>query len=169
MSLLKYSLWFMPRDTVYQQLSQCISQLGEQYSSPVFPPHVTLIDSIEAQEEEIISKAQELALLMRPHIIKLTNIDFTDYYYRALFLRIEPSADILAAYQQARKFFPSDQKSNYMPHLSLLYGNFAVETKQAMIKEVGSGFTGEFKADALHLYLTEGAVNDWREIRVFTL
>lgn len=169
MAIRKYSLWFMPTGAVGRKFSQLILQLAEHYSSPKFPPHVTLIGSIEAYEEEIIRKAQELASLIHPSLIQLTTIASTDSYYRALFVKVEPSTEVLSAYQQARRLFPDNQKTGYMPHLSLLYGDFSVETKKEIIKKTGESFTEEFEADTLHLYLTEGAASDWQRIRTFPL
>jgi 2'-5' RNA ligase len=165
----KYSLWFMPTGPVERKFSQLIVQLAEHYSSPKFPPHVTLIGSIEAQEKELDSRVQELASLIHSFPIQLTNIDYTDYYYRALFVRIEHSEEVLTAYQQAKKVFPSNQATDYMPHLSLLYGDFSVETKKEIIKEIGENFTDEFEVDTLYLYLTEGAASGWQKIRAYPL
>ena len=165
----KYSFWFMPTETVGQKFSQIIVQLAEHYSSPTFPPHVTLLGSIEAHQEEIISKAQELASRLHPIPFQLTTIAFTNSYYRALLVKVELSTELLVAFQQAKRLFPSSQKTGYMPHLSLLYGDFSTETKKEIIKEIGENFTDTFEADTLYLYLTEGAASDWQRIRAFPL
>jgi 2'-5' RNA ligase len=125
--------------------------------------------SIETHEEEMISKTQELASLIHPLPIQLTTIAYTDSYYRALFVKVDRSAEIFTAYQQAKKLFPSHQKIGYIPHLSLLYGNFSIETKKEIIKEIGETFANTFEADTLYLYLTEGAASDWQRIRAFSL
>lgn len=169
MAIRKYSLWFMPTEAVERKFSQLIVQLAEHHSSPTFPPHVTLIGSIEAHEEEVISKTQELASLIHPFPIQLTTIAYTDSYYRALFVKVDHSTEILTTYQQARKLFSSHQKTGYMPHLSLLYGIFPIEIKKEIIKEIGETFTNTFEADTLYLYLTEGAASDWQGIRAFSL
>lgn len=117
----------------------------------------------------MISKTQELASLIHPLPIQLTTIAYTDSYYRALFVKVDHSAEIFTAYQQAKKLFPSHQKIGYVPHLSLLYGNFSIETKKEIIKEIGETFANTFEADTLYLYLTEGAASDWQRIRAFSL
>lgn len=165
----KYSLWFMPTGPVARKFSQVIAQLAQQYSSPIFPPHVTLIGSIEAQEVEISGKAQELASLIRPFSIRPTTLAYTNAYYRALFVKVDPSTAILSAYQQARRLFPDKQKTEYIPHLSLLYGNFPPATKEKIIKVIGESFTDEFEVDTLYLYLTEGVVDDWQSVKMFLL
>jgi 2'-5' RNA ligase len=169
MPLQKYSLWLMPAGATAQKFSELITQLAQRYSSPQFSPHVTLIGSIEAQEEEMVAKAQELATLLQPYPLQLTNVDYTELYYRALVVRIEASAEVMNANQQARKLFPSVKKTEYMPHLSLLYGDFSVETKKEIISKIGENFTDTFEATTLYLYRTEGAVRDWQQIAAFPL
>jgi len=165
----KYSLWFMPAGTVAQRFSQIIVQLAKDHASPIFSPHVTLLGSIEASQEEVINRTQELAALLRPFLVPLTTITFTDAYYRALFVKAGHSTEALAAYELARKLFPGDQQTAYMPHLSLLYGDFSVAIKQEIIKEIGENFPDAFEANTLYLYLTEGAAHNWQSIRAFPL
>lgn len=169
MAIRKYSLWFMPTGIVEQKFSQLIARLAEDYAAPKFPPHITLLGSIEAGEEEMISRSQELASLIHPFPVKLIDIAHTDYYYRALFARVEPSAELLAAYQRALEIFPDSHRADYMPHLSLIYGDFFLETKKEMIEKIGASFLDEFEVDTLHLYLTEGAVSTWESKGTFPL
>jgi 2'-5' RNA ligase len=169
MQLMEYSLWLMPTGAVDKKFSQLISQLAEQNSSPNFPPHVTLVGSIESYEEETIIKTQEVAKLIHPYTIKLMNVDYTDYYYRSLFVRVEPTGDVLEAYQKVKEIFPSPQEIGYMPHFSLLYGNFSPEIKEQIKKKIGDRFTDEFEVNSLHLYLTHGDVSKWHKIRDFPL
>jgi Cyclic phosphodiesterase-like protein len=56
-----------------------------------------------------------------------------------------------------------------MPHLSLLYGDFSIETKKEIIKKIGNRFTDEFDMKSLHLYLTEGDAESWHDISQFPL
>ena len=169
MPVSKYSLWLMPLGAINQKFSQLIAQLAEQYSSPTFPPHVTLIGSIQADEQEITSKAEEVASKIRPFVMKLTDVDYTNSYYRALFVKVKPSANLLAAYQVARNILLDDQETSYMPHLSLLYADFAPEKKKQIVEHIDNRFMDEFEVDTLYLYLTEGAVGDWRKIGAFPL
>ncbi|GHO41965.1 2'-5' RNA ligase family protein [Ktedonospora formicarum] len=169
MSLQKYSLWLMPAGATAQKFSELITQLAQRYSSPQFPPHVTLIGSIEAQEDEIVPKAKELASLLHPYHLQLANVDYTDLYYRTLVVRIEASEEVMSAYQRAKSLFPNVTKPEYMPHLSLLYGDFSVETKKEIISMIGESFTDTFEATTLYLYRTQGPVSDWQRIGAFPL
>ncbi len=162
-----YSLWLMPTGAVYQEFSRLISQLAKENSSIEFQPHITLVGNVEAVEEEMIMKTRDVASLIHPYFIKLVDIGYTDYYYRALYLNVNPSPEVLAAYQVARKIFFGDSDTSYMPHLSLLYGDFSVEVKKQITSKIGNNFNNEFEAHTLYLYLTEGIANDWQEIAAF--
>jgi 2'-5' RNA ligase len=169
MSLQKYSLWLMPTGDVARTFSRIISRLAEQYASPTFTPHVTLLGSIETSEQDVITRSGALASLIHPFTIRLTSVGYSDQYFRALFVRVDPTDALLAAYQEACKAFPKLIKPDYMPHLSLLYGNLPVEVKQRGIEEIGGQFSDEFYVESLHLYLTEGLPDAWREVRQFSL
>lgn len=79
-----YSLWLMPTGAIYQEFSQLISQLAKKNSTVEFEPHITLIGNAETREEEMIMKTREVASLINPYSVKLLDIGYTDYYYRAL-------------------------------------------------------------------------------------
>jgi 2'-5' RNA ligase len=159
----------MPTGEVARTFAQRIERLAGRYAAPVFPPHVTLIGSRVVDEEEVLDRAQALASLLHPLRLRLTTIATTDAYYRALFVQVDLSAELAAAYQQASRLFPGNSETAYRPHLSLVYGNFSPETRQAMIQEIGENVASTFEVDALHLYLTEGAVGEWQSIKAFPL
>jgi hypothetical protein len=99
----------------------------------------------------------------------LTDVSFSDRYYRALFLNGERSPALLAAYHHATTIFPTPQEVPFLPHLSLLYGDVSVEVKRQLIKEIDRKGEGVFEAKTLHLYGTSGDVSTWREITAFPL
>ena len=164
-----YSLWLMPTGAVYEEFSQLISRLAKENSSIEFQPHITLVGNVKAQEEEMIMKTRDVASLIHPYPIKLLDIGYNDYYYRALYLNVKPSLEVLTAYQVARKIFFGDSDTSYRPYLSLLYSDFSIEVKKQITSKIGNNFTNELEANTLYLYLTEGAASAWQEIRAFPL
>jgi 2'-5' RNA ligase len=169
MALQNYSLWFMPTGRADEEFSALLSRLAAQYSSPKFPPHITLIGLVEAEEAAMISKTQAVAAQLHPFLIKLTQVGYTSDFYRSLFVNVESSEKILTAYQEARKIFPANQAASLMPHLSLLYGDFPITTKQQIIKEIGDTYPHTFESSTLYLYLTDGDASTWRKIHEFPL
>ena len=164
-----YSIWLIPAGEVYQKLSEIISKLSEKYSAPNFEPHVTLIGDLLGVEEEIISKTSELANLLKPFEINLKKADYLDEYFKCLFIRAEKTKEIIEANNITRETF--DQKSNpeYLPHLSLMYGNFSPEIKEKVLTNLGKQFNISFEVKSVHLFSTTGEVKDWHKIKEFLL
>ena len=164
-----YSLWLMPTDDVYRQLSETISQLSSKYSAPYFEPHVTLLGELLESEEEMLSKTEQLAGLIKPFTIKLTHVDYLDQYFRCLFLRADETNDLINANNKAREVFNRGQDSTFMPHLSLMYGDFTPKIKQQIIGDVGRDFDISFEVGNIRFCLTDGEPKDWYRVQEFAL
>lgn len=165
----RYSIWLMPSGDVYRRLSGIISRLSEGYSAPYFEPHVTLLGGLAGREEEILSKASQLAARISPYEIRLNKVDFLDEYFRCLFIRAKADEPVLSANLSARNAFNRQHDPTYMPHLSLMYGNFSPEIKEEIIAEIGDEFNLKFGARSIYLFSTGNKVEEWHKIKEFAL
>ena len=95
----------MPSAGVYKKLAHLISQLSQRYSTPNFQPHVTLIGNLVGPEGDILSKASQVATLIRPYRIRLTRVGYLDEYFRCLFIRVEETEEVTNANLTAREIF----------------------------------------------------------------
>lgn len=171
----EYSLWLMPTGEVYNKLATLISQLSKEYSAPNFEPHITLLGPIVGPEEKIIAKTSQLTKFIQPYKINLTIVNsYPDEYYKRLFIRAKETKDVINANIKARKIFgqhivgqPPDTK--YMPHLSLLYGNFSPQMKEEIISKIGKEFNIGFEVKSIYLFLTDGEVKNWHKVKEFIL
>ena len=159
------AIWLMPTGRAYEDLSRIISRLSDQYATPQFPPHVTLVEGLSGDEKDLSSKTVQLALHIRPFEVTLTAVDYLDEYYRCLFLRSEESPALLEAARTARVLFHQMRDARFIPHLSLMYGNLDQETKRQIVKSVGTDFIRTFLVESLHLYSTNGGPKDWRLVQ----
>jgi 2'-5' RNA ligase len=165
-----YSVWLVPADATFTKFSQLICRLAIENSSPIFVPHVTLIGGIRGTEAEMVTKTRWLAARLRPYAIRLDEVDYTDQFFRALFIRVEKTHEVQRAYDEARQLLAPERPEDYMPHLSLMYGDFPVHVKRQVIDRVGTRFLDEFLVDRIHLYETDpGDVSGWRKIKGFPL
>lgn len=164
-----YSIWLIPTGEVHQKLAELISQLSKKYSSPNFEPHVTLIGDLLGVEEEIISKTSELANLLKPFEINLKKADYFDEYFKCLFIRAEKIKEIIEVNDITRKHFNLKLAPDFMPHLSLMYGDFDSETKEKILANLGKEFNISFEVKSIHLFSTTGEVKDWYKIKEFSL
>lgn len=164
-----YSLWFMSSGASEVKLRELIADLAAEFSLDSFPPHVTLMGGVRANEQEAIDNTRALSGEIRPARLRLGKIDFTANPHMALFSDIDKTDDLVVAYDKAARYFSVKHKSAYRPHLSLLYGDMEVSTKLQLAQRLANRLGGFFEADRLALYRTEGPVTEWREVRGFAL
>jgi 2'-5' RNA ligase len=162
-----YSIWFMPTGKINDELSEVVSRLSRQFSTPVFPPHLTLIGNLNGSAAELTAQTQQLSERLEPFVISLGAVGFLDEYFRCLFLRAEATPALLEANRQARRVFRQEQEPAYMPHLSLLYGHFEPQVKTHIVASIGREFNRHFSASQLHLFFTGDQPKDWYRVQKF--
>jgi 2'-5' RNA ligase len=165
----EHSIWLVPTGEARLKLARIIADVSREYSAPLFPPHVTLIGQLKDPEEELLNKARDLASRLRPFELKLGAVDYLDDFYRSLFVRIEKTQPLLDANRIAREIFGQAGDASYMPHASLLYGNFEPVLKDQVIARIGREFHDSFIVTSIVLYETGSATKDWYSLGEFTL
>lgn len=159
----------MPQGKTNEELTDLIARLSKTYSTPLFPPHVTLLGGLTDTEDNLLSLSRKLAARLRPFDIRLTRADYLDEFYRALFVRVSETQPLMSANLQARGLFGRDHDRKFMPHLSLLYGNLDVGLKEAILTEAGRTFDRVFPVDRLFLHCTTGDTQDWYRLGEFPI
>jgi 2'-5' RNA ligase len=163
----RYALWLMPTGEVHEQLERILHELSARFAAPEFPPHVTLLGGIVGPRCEVLSKAASLAARIRPFAVRLGELRCLDEYFRCLFVRAARTTPLLNAHKVARDIFGHHREPLFMPHVSLLYGNFSQSSKEKAVAELGLRLDLEFKVRNLHLYSTRGVPREWRCVASF--
>jgi len=159
----------MPTGDVCDRLAGILQRLSARYGAPEFPPHVTLLAGCVGPRRELICKAARVSAALRPFAIRLEEIDFLDEYFRCLFVHAALTEPLRKAHQAACQAFGHEREPAFMPHLSLLYGNFPRSLKEGIIAEMGPRLDVQFKVRSLHLYRTHGEPRQWRRVASFEL
>lgn len=141
--------------------------MAEEYNASIFEPHVTLLSGAMQSEEDVIRRAEKLVSGRKSFPITLRTIDYQDFYFRTLFVKADKTEPLQELYDQAYDIFKMKDTPSYMPHLSLLYGNFSQAVKEKIIEAIGRDQTTQFIADRIHLFKTDGEVNAWYKVREF--
>lgn len=165
----KYSLWLMPSGELYAELRSLIEGLSDRYGGPRFEPHITLLGGLTGPEGELLARASELAAFVRPHPVRLTKVEYLDEYYRCLYIRVQETPEVARTHQMAQVLFRRLDDRAFLPHLSLLYGDFPAGAKEAIVEELGGEFGRSFDLRSIHLYATSGPPEDWYPVREFPL
>lgn len=163
-----YSINILPSGEEYNRFESLILRLAEQYNTPVFAPHVTVLGQATEDEEEAIAGMKKLVANQGPFTVTLEKVDFQDHFFRALFVLAEKTEPLLSLHEKAKKIF-GKAADPYMPHLSLLYGDFSSDLKKKIISEIGPLQKSTFEVKNLHLFCTEGEADEWYEVEEFPL
>ena len=159
-----YSLWLRPFGDIAYSLQERIKKLSKKHGTPVFEPHVTLLGGLEMGETELIQLTDTLAAYLHPFDIVLTRAGYMDTYYQSLFVHAEKSEEMMNAHSTAKKLFGIDREEEFVPHLSLLYGNLTRNEKERILNVMGREFHLRFSVHNVLLINTTGKPKNWKKI-----
>ncbi len=162
-----YSLWLKPTGEVRAELAGIISRLSREHTAPLFEPHVTLIGELTGQEDELITRARQLAGQLDPFTVQFGELSCLDEFYRCLFIRLQEATPLMQANAQARTVFHRESDGKYMQHLSLLYANLPATAKEKIKTQIGRIVHRSFPVDRIHLVSTQGDTKDWYSLGEF--
>lgn len=160
-----YSLWLIPSGSSYEKFSNLIKRLAAEYNAPLFEPHVTLLGGAMQSEEDVLRRAKQLASGQKPLPITLRSVDYQDFYFRTLFVRGDITESLQTLHDRAKEIFEMQDTPSYMPHLSLMYGNFPQGVKDKIIEAIGRDQTTEFTVNSVHVFRTDGESNTWYRVQ----
>ena len=160
-----YALWLMPAIKQRIKLAHLIQALSDEHGGPLFDPHITLLADIEGDENRLIDQTRRLASQMTQFSVRVRSLDYLHEYYKSFFIRIEGSDLIDLARSKAQVLFAHKKtSSDFMPHLSLIYG-YQMDNIKELIKEmVQSEIETELLVDGCQLMAASGPPENWRTV-----
>lgn len=160
-------IWMIPENDLKRKIGEVIKELGGEFSSPFFEPHITLAGSNDIDEKTMIKKTFELSKQIKPFKIKLNGFGHSENYFSSLFIFVQKTKDLTDANSKAGELF--GVADDYMPHMSLMYTDKLSETQKRNIIKKLVKIEGEFEVKTLSLFATIGPVEKWRKIKDFSL
>lgn len=162
------ALWIIPDGAAYALTNGYIAKLSSAYHIPRFEPHVTILGGVRSAEKSMVRGLAEGLAPFRVHLA--SEVEYLDEYFRCLFLRVRKTPELMETFSEASEIF-SYEGDPYFPHLSLAYGEFPIQTKREMIRELGAIPKVEFEARSIHLVhaSTEMPIANWKVIERFPL
>lgn len=159
-----YSLWLEPSGDVAYKLQERIKKLSKENDTPLFSPHVTLLGGLTATKTELVPLANTLASSVEPFELQLTKAGYLNTYYQSLFIHVEENSQLKELRKNACRLFNCTGKNDYMPHLSLLYGDLSQKEKERILNLMGREFYIHFPVKNIVLMQTEGTPDQWRKV-----
>jgi 2'-5' RNA ligase len=162
-------LWLLLSGPVQERFAALIDALSGQLGTSRFIPHITLMGPIDLSVDETVLRVVDLATRLTPIPLRLTDVSWTDEHYRCLFIRAEPSEQLIAAHRAACAALGQPVEPDFMPHLSLVYGDLSAERKTQVVNEIGRHFDVVIETSHVGLCLATGGPAQWRLIQTFAL
>lgn len=173
-----YSLWLVPdarlispdqKTDVEYNLRRSMHELADEYKTPIFEPHVTLLGGIDGTVESVHQSVQKLAEKLSPFEVEFEKLGSRGTYFQYLFAEIKQTENIMRANAVAQEIF--GLKGTYFPHLSLIYSHFP--GKKVSLAELVSRSEevicvgAKFIAREIELWHTDGEPEDWYRVGVY--
>ena len=160
-----YHLWLKPLREASHQFAHVIQQLALELDAPVFEPHITLLGNLEGSEAEQVARSKDLARHLRPFPINVSGPAFGEDYFHCVFLVADMTPSLLHVHALARQIFHQEDNSHYLPHLSLVYGQYSENQKKDIIAKLPAALNHPFEVTHLSL-IRAGSEDpkDWQEV-----
>jgi hypothetical protein len=156
----RHALWLLPEAGVSLRLAALVDDLARRYGSPRFLPHVTLASGVGALPPDLRARLRRFADGLPAPVVTLGRAACRDEFYRALFVEVE-GGDLRAAHARAAADLLAARDPDYLPHLSLVYGDFAPAVKDAMLERVGRRWGERCALDRLAVVCVDGPPLSW--------
>ncbi|CAA6673006.1 unnamed protein product [Spirodela intermedia] len=164
-----YSVWAIPPEGVTQRLKKLMSALRSEFGGPEFDPHITVVGATKLTHHDALRNLRAVVYggaataTLKPYPARLSAVSCGTSFFQCVYFLVDPS--------------PRYASSEYMPHLSLLYGDLSEEERRraaAMAEALASDdLIGlSFPVAALALYKTDTGdktLDSWEKVAVFEL
>ncbi|MDA1079158.1 MAG: 2'-5' RNA ligase family protein [bacterium] len=132
----KYSFWLVPTNETRQKLQTVVEEYAKIYDSPTFVPHVTICSPIESTDEEVVEAVKRAVADTNPFEVKFADVEFSTTYFQCVFVRAKTTAALLQTHLAIKDAFHDTREHVFMPHASLVYGNFAMKPREKIAQEI---------------------------------
>jgi 2'-5' RNA ligase len=168
-SFIGHSLWMCPSGATKAAYSSIISDMASELGTFEFTPHITLVAAIMTDVDDVVARTKALASELAPYTFKLDDLSQKDAYFQCVFAKMAATQEVVEANALARTFFEERQSDpDYIPHMSLVYGDFDQSKKdESILPELqkklamSSHTTMTIPVDAIEVWSTQGDVKEW--------
>lgn len=131
----RYSIWALPEQSTEEELRAIILLLSQLYSGPHFEPHMTLLGDIKAEPNRLVDIVDELAENIDELKLNLGEISFSTTFFQSVFVRVLVTAQLMEQNLRAKRLLRLENNL-FMPHVSLLYGDHDMQTREQAVSQV---------------------------------
>ena len=159
---------FYENDMIF--LNKIQSILSKNFISPFFDIHLTLHGPFLNKNDLFNDKFYELENNLKSIEIEALDYSISNDFYTSLFVDICKTNNLIQMVDYLKKkFFLQNQKNNFKPHISLIYGNFKKDNKINAIKNLPSIKRKKFRIKNLAIVDVNEKINKWNILKKVNL
>lgn len=129
-----HSIWLMPSPGDQAVLQGVVEDLARRFASPLFQPHLTLVEEQEHELAELAPACRTLAAETEQFSAAIQGVGTNDLYFRSLYALFPPEGAIMTLHRSMVEALSLERLGTFMPHISLLYGiEQGVEKERAKV------------------------------------
>lgn len=156
----------VPKGAALDTFQAAITKWAGVFGSPTFIPHVTLVAGLMDPVDQVTQRTRAVAAGITPFAARVKSVTSGSMYFQSVYARLESDTDvgaaIVAANKAAQLALTPGKLVDYMPHLSLVYGDFTDADKVEAIRELDKALSGlEFNIESVQVWSTQGEVSEW--------
>lgn len=159
-----YSIWLMFDKESELRIKNVIEYLSKEYNTPNFEPHLTLLSKIETSNY-LFEKFSQLVDGLNSFEISVQKLNYSDEFYKSVFLEIEKSDILIYLFLKAKKLFKTEVDfTKFNPHISIIYSDSSQEIKKSIIQKFVELNSLKVRVNKVVLVNTEGTPEKWQEL-----
>ena len=130
------SFWLMPAAEDRRFFQHLIVELAQQYTAPVFVPHVTIYSGLCRPDEDPEAMLAHTSQGTQPLVLQVDRILSTETFTKTLFVQFHPSPQLSTMTEALRTCCAHSSDYRLDPHLSLLYKHMSGSEKARLAATV---------------------------------
>lgn len=131
----RYSIWALPEESTERELKDIILFLNKLYGGPSFEPHLTLLGDVKADQKQLACVVDKLAEELTDFNLKLGEVSFSTTFFQSVFIHVLATTKLMEQNLKAKQLLGLENNL-FMPHVSLLYGDQDIKTREQASRQV---------------------------------
>ena len=160
-----FAIWYLfdKDDTNY--FFEIIKDLAKKHHTPAFIPHITAYGLLDIDLKTLDEKLLEIIQEVKPFTVEKNTIDFSDNFWKTLFVEILPNMHFVKIKNNLIQQFSQLTKYEFLPHVSLLYKNMEPNQKQFLVENLD--IKKNFRIAGMGIQQFSKNIEEWKLIRKY--
>ena len=158
----RYSVFLTPARNDFDHTAGIIRELCAKYGGEPFEPHLTVHSGDLADPDRLKRVVSGAASETAPFSLRIRRVARGESFFRALYFEFEENSELHLLRERILTGTGIESTGNFVPHLSLLYGNMSLHRKQASAGRVIPG-RAEIFFDEIKIVSPRNRQEGWRD------